>query len=187
MLISKNPSRTTKLKIPAIKIKSENWSKYYKNLFAQCSIKPSSYLFGRNMIKENCSNILDYKNCLKYLKENEIEHFTYCLPSKRKPQMVIRGLVTSEKPEEIKKGLLDRGINVENVTQIFTTRPLPSEVALGITTVTPPRPTPLFIVLLKNIDEIPKLQKINNLFGVNIEINPFQKPREPYNVITALQ
>lgn len=182
-----NPKETSrKMKIPAIKIKASNWGKFYKNLFAECKIQPSAYLYGQNMIQLNCSTLDDYKASLAFLKSNKIEHFTFCLQSEKKPQMVIRGLSITESPVEIKNALTELNINVETVTQICTTRPLPSELELGITSINPPRPTPVFIVLLSSPSELIKFTKITHLFGVQIKIHPFQKPKEPVQCTNCL-
>ncbi|KAG8236966.1 hypothetical protein J437_LFUL016537 [Ladona fulva] len=133
---------------------------------------------GSNIILIKAQKLEDYFLTINFLKERNVEYFTYQVPSLRNHDFVIRHLPTNTEPEAIKSALEDLNFKIINVMQLTTSRPTLEEKAAG-KVIGEKRPVPVFKITVDHLHDANEFKQITSLFHLKIAIQDFIKPKAP--------
>ncbi|KAG8225328.1 hypothetical protein J437_LFUL005342 [Ladona fulva] len=99
-----NPTQpVNKVKIPSIKVMyNKQWPNLLNSLIKATSLPPICQMVGSNLILVKAQTLEDYFKSIHVLKENNIEYYTYQVPSMRNHDLVIRHLPVDTDINELK-------------------------------------------------------------------------------------
>ncbi|KAG8228599.1 hypothetical protein J437_LFUL009304 [Ladona fulva] len=176
-----NPSAPNKIKIPSIKIKrTSTWPQLLALLKRKLTFPPTSQMAGASLILLQCHTVDDFLKCKEALSSENIEYYTYQFPSMWSQHYVIRDLPASTEIAAIKEDLVEQGFTIQDVQQIYITKPLQSQPAPPQSDLPPPkRPCPLFKISFPHSTQKEDILNIKNILGLKIRISDYITPKLP--------
>ncbi|KAG8238211.1 hypothetical protein J437_LFUL017518, partial [Ladona fulva] len=109
----------------------------------------------------------------RVFKNENIEFYTYQVPSLRKLDFVVRDLPASTPVDVIKEALINEKIPVIEVEQIFTSRPTAKDIISSNPGPFKKRPCPLFKITLDHSVNKEKLTSLTHLIGLKIRVTDY--------------
>ncbi|GFR01423.1 uncharacterized protein TNCT_297161 [Trichonephila clavata] len=112
-------------------------------------------------IKIQAENETHHREITKMLTEKNIQYYAIDPPENRPLKLVIKGLLATTQPEEIKADLISKGIKIEKVAQLrqFQTK----------------SPLPIFMIEITRDENVEDIYKIRSCLYMQIKIEPFNK------------
>ncbi|GFT87271.1 uncharacterized protein TNCV_3953891 [Trichonephila clavipes] len=100
-----------------------------------------------------------------FLSDKKCQYYVTDPPANRPLKVVIKGLLATTDLEEIKKDLIDQGINILKIAQLrqFKTK----------------SPLPIFMIEIARDENVDDIFKIKNCLYMQIKIDPFKKSPRP--------
>ncbi|KAG8236092.1 hypothetical protein J437_LFUL016143 [Ladona fulva] len=171
----------TKIKIPSIKIKhTSTWPQLLAQLKRNLTFPPTSQMAGASLILLQCHTVDDFLKCKGLLSSENIEYYTYQIPTMRSQHYVIRDLPASTEIAAIKEDLVEQGFTIQDVQQIFTTKPLQPQPTSPKTDQPPTkRPCPLFKISFPHSTQKEDILNIKTVLGLKIRISDYITPKLP--------
>ncbi|KAG8239971.1 hypothetical protein J437_LFUL018568 [Ladona fulva] len=145
-----------KQRIPPILLaSSKNWSEKFKIIRSVCEFPPLAQLSGQKVIN---SLLTAYK---------------------RKRTHIIRNLPEDITIDEIAESLEEYDVPAAKIVQLRTSRPTASQLKQGITSISPPRPLPLFQILLQSTSAPEVFESLPYVCNMKVKIERFRPPSGP--------
>ncbi|GFU63035.1 uncharacterized protein TNCV_4186521 [Trichonephila clavipes] len=106
-----------------------------------------------------------HREITSFLSDKKCQYYVTDPPANRPLKVVIKGLLATTDPEEIKKDLIDQGINILKIAQL---RQFKSKSTL-----------PIFMIEIARDENVDDIFKIKNCLYMQIKIDPFKKSPRP--------
>ncbi|GFW34832.1 uncharacterized protein TNCV_2698121 [Trichonephila clavipes] len=112
-----------------------------------------------------------HREITSFLSDKKCQYYVTDPPANRPLKVVIKGLLATTDPEEIKKDLIDQGINILKIAQLrqFKTK----------------SPLPIFMIEIARDENVDDIFKIKNCLYMQIKIDPFKKAPDLRSATTA--
>ncbi|GFT52231.1 uncharacterized protein TNCV_2530921 [Trichonephila clavipes] len=106
-----------------------------------------------------------HREITSFLSDKKCQYYVTDPPANRPLKVVIKGLLATTDPEEIKKDLINQGINILKIAQLrqFKTK----------------SPLPIFMIEIARDENVDDIFKIKNCLYMQIKIDPFKKSPRP--------
>ncbi|GFX03215.1 probable RNA-directed DNA polymerase from transposon X-element [Trichonephila clavipes] len=117
-------------------------------------------------IKIQAESADHHREITKFLTDKKVQYYVTDPPSTNRPlKLVIKGLLATTDPEDIKKDLIDQGIKIEKVAQLrqFKTK----------------SPLPIFMLEITRDENVDDIFKIRSCLYMQIKFDPFRKNSRP--------
>ncbi|GFT61933.1 uncharacterized protein TNCV_4497341 [Trichonephila clavipes] len=116
-------------------------------------------------IKIQAESADHHREITKFLTDKQVQYYVTDPPANRPLKLVIKGLLASTDPEDIKKDLIDQGIKIEKVAQLrqFKTK----------------SPLPIFMIEITRDENVDDIFKIRSCLYMQIKFDPFRKNSRP--------
>ncbi|KAG8237987.1 hypothetical protein J437_LFUL018012 [Ladona fulva] len=92
---------------------------------------------------------------------------------------VIRNIPVDITMDEIAESLKELGVPAAKIVQLRTSRPTPAQMKEGITSLSPPRPLPLFQILLQTTTPAEIFESLQYICNMQVKIEKFRPPSGP--------
>ncbi|GFW98396.1 uncharacterized protein TNCV_3454251, partial [Trichonephila clavipes] len=112
-------------------------------------------------IKIQAENSDHHREITLFLSDKKCQYYVTDPPANRPLKVVIKGLLATTDPEDIKKDLIEQGINIVKIAQLrqFKTK----------------SPLPIFMIEIARDENVDDIFKIKNCLYMQIKIDPFKK------------
>ncbi|GFX78120.1 uncharacterized protein TNCV_5134681 [Trichonephila clavipes] len=120
-------------------------------------------------IKIQAENSDHHREITLFLADKKCQYYVTDPPANRPLKVVIKGLLATTDPEDIKKDLIEQGINIVKIAQLrqFKTK----------------SPLPIFMIEIARDENVDDIFKIRNRLYMQIKIDPFKKKPQTYAVL----
>ncbi|KAG8228357.1 hypothetical protein J437_LFUL006808 [Ladona fulva] len=170
---------TRKQRIPPLLIaNSKDWSKKFRIIRKACEFQTLVQLSVQKVIVK-CQTTNDFFSAKNALSNNKIEFFTYRLPTEKETYYVIRNLPADITTDKIAESLVEFGVPAAKIVQLRTSRPTPTQMKQGITSLSPPRPLPLFQILPQTTSPEEIFDSLQYICNMKVKIEKFRPPSGP--------
>ncbi|GFT27600.1 uncharacterized protein TNCV_3569821 [Trichonephila clavipes] len=114
----------------------------------------------RGYIKIEAQSSDDHRDITNYLKDKNLEHYVIDPPSTRPLKLVIKGLPDNIDPEDIKNGLISKGIKIK-IAQLkkFVTK----------------TPLPIYMIEIERDENVNDIFQVRSCLYMQIKLDPFRK------------
>ncbi|GFW02995.1 uncharacterized protein TNCV_156151 [Trichonephila clavipes] len=106
-----------------------------------------------------------HREITQFLTDKGVQYYVTDPPANRPLKLVIKGLLATTEPEEIKKDLIDQGIKIEKIAQLrqFKTK----------------SPLPFFMIEITRDENVNDNFKIRSCLYMQVKFDPFRKNSRP--------
>ncbi|GFW42985.1 RNA-directed DNA polymerase from mobile element jockey [Trichonephila clavipes] len=106
-----------------------------------------------------------HREITQFLTDKGCQYYVTDPPANRPLKLVIKGLLATTEPEEIKKDLIDQGIKIEKIAQLrqFKTK----------------SPLPIFMIEITRDENVDDIFKIRSCLYMQVKFDPFRKNSRP--------
>ncbi|GFU22717.1 nucleic-acid-binding protein from transposon X-element [Trichonephila clavipes] len=106
-----------------------------------------------------------HREITQFLTDKGCQDYVTDPPANRPLKLVIKGLLATTEPEEIKKDLIDQGIKIEKIAQLrqFKTK----------------SPLPIFMIEITRDENVDDIFKIRSCLYLQVKFDPFRKNSRP--------
>ncbi|GFX76083.1 uncharacterized protein TNCV_2299981 [Trichonephila clavipes] len=106
-----------------------------------------------------------HREITQFLTDKGVQYYVTDPPANRPLKLVIKGLLATTEPEEIKKDLIDQGIKIEKIAQLrqFKTK----------------SPLPFFMIEITRDENVDDIFKIRSCLYMQVKFDPFRKNSRP--------
>ncbi|GFU86367.1 uncharacterized protein TNCV_246551 [Trichonephila clavipes] len=106
-----------------------------------------------------------HREITSFLSDKKCQYYVTDPPANRPLKVVIKGLLATTDPEDIKKDLIEQGINIVKIAQLrqFKTK----------------SPFPIFMIEIARDENVDDIFKVRNCLYMQIKIDPFKKSPRP--------
>ncbi|GFU22715.1 uncharacterized protein TNCV_762911 [Trichonephila clavipes] len=120
-------------------------------------------------IKIQAENLDHHREITLFLSDKKCQYYVTDPSANRPLKVVIKGLLATTDSEEIKKDLIEQGINIVKIAQLrqFKTK----------------SPLPIFMIEIARDENVDDIFKIKNCLYMQIKIDPFKKKPQTYAVL----
>ncbi|GFQ69508.1 uncharacterized protein TNCT_357481 [Trichonephila clavata] len=157
---SKGAEEVTTPKIRPIMMKLFNdYNLVLQNLHKTHPTATNTHVGVYNKMQAESEN--HHREITKMLTEKKIQYYAIDPPENRPLKLVIKGLLATVQPEDIKADLISKGIKIEKVAQLrqFQTK----------------SPLPIFMIDITRDEYVEDIYKIRSCLYMQIKIEPFNK------------